>query len=67
MISRKELTGRLRTTADRMSRYKGPLSVTIPNNTVRTWERELRRLEAAVHALPDMQPVSDEHSTWHRQ
>lgn len=66
MITRKELAGRLRSTADRMAKYNAPLSVTLPTVTLRTWERELRRLEAAVHALPDMRPLSDSESGWHR-
>lgn len=59
VITRQELTGRLRYTADRMDRYAkdAPLSVTIPTVTLKTWVRELRKLEASVHALPDMRPA----------
>jgi hypothetical protein len=54
MMTRKELTGRLHHLADKMDRYRGPLTVTIPSTTLRAWIIEMRRLEAAIHALPDM-------------
>lgn len=57
MITRKELTGRLHHVTERMEHYRGPMTVTIPSTTVRAWVIELKRLEAAIHALPDMRPI----------
>lgn len=66
VISRKELTGRMSTLADKIARYRGPLTVTVPETTIRSWEHELRRLIGQIHALPDLHMDFHLSKDWHK-
>ena len=66
-ISRRELTGRMTTLADKIARYRGPLTVTVPETTIRSWEHELRRIVGQIHALPDMHLDMTPTKEWHRE
>lgn len=67
MISRKELTGRLQSLAVRIERHgksqRGrSIDAVVPQLVLRSWTQELRRLEASIHALPNLRPI--EGSFW---